>query len=253
MDAILDGILEVSGVAAALVIDGNGALVAHRGRAVYDRGLCELLAGKIAKVADAVQLQQEDWDAITAQFSDGKLLLRSLGAAAGSVHVLAIVADATLNPSFATVAIRVAANKLKKALAGGVGDSGMASTVTRAPLASTAAPAAAPPPVPAAPPPVDSQVLSGSGVSWSKAGSSIGLSRIQTADPASAAFLSRCAKELARQVGPMAKVYVEEAVRRVAGDQPFAMAHGPKVLDDLSGQIEDADDRAQFRKSIQKG
>ena len=32
-------------------------------------------------------------------------------------------------------------------------------------------------------------------------------------------------------------------VRRVAGDQPFAMAHAPKLLDDLSGQIEDADDR----------
>lgn len=250
MDAILDGLLEVNGVAAALVVDGNGALVAHRGRAVYDRGLCEALAGKIAKVADAVELQQEDWDAITAQFSDGKLLLRSLGEAAGATHLLAIVADATLNPSFATVAIRVAANKLRKAVSGGGGESsvGLGSTLARAPAPAATA---APPPIPHAAPP-DSQVLSGSGVAWSKS-SSVALSRVQAADPASGAFLGRCAKELARQVGPMAKVYVEEAVRRAVGDQPFAMAHAPKILDDLSGQIEDPDDRAQFRKAIQKG
>ncbi len=240
MEAILDGILEVPGVSAALVVDGKGGLVAHRGRAVYDRSLCEQLAGKVAKVVDAVQLQQEDWEAITAQFSDGKLLLRSLGAAAGAGHLLAIVADATLSPSFATVAIRVAANKLKKALAGGADSS--------AALSGTPGPASSTPPAP----PSELGPLSGSAVSWSK-GSSTGTSRIQAADPASAAFLGRCARELARHVGPMAKVYVEEAVRRVAGDQPFAMAHGPKVLDDLSGQIEDADDRAQFRKSIQKG
>ncbi len=248
METILDGILEVTGVAAALVVDGNGALVAHRGRSVYDRGLCELLAGKLAKVADAVQLQQEDWDAITAQFSDGKLLLRRLGASGGGAHVLAIVADATLNPSFATVAIRVAANKLTKVLAGGVADSSVVLASTARPAAGASAPAT-PPPLPAA---ESSSVLSGSGQSWSR-GSSVGLSRVQAADPASGAFLSRCAKELARHVGPMAKVFVEEGVRRVAGDQPFAMTHAPKLLEDLSGQIEDPDDRAQFRKAIQRG
>lgn len=251
MDTILDGVLEVSGVAAALVMDGNGVLVAHRGRSVYDRGLCELLASKLAKVSDAVQLQQEDWDAITAQFSDGKLILRSLGAVAGRTHLLAIVADATLNPSFATVAIRVAANKLKRALAGGGLESSAALASTAPRLASSAGelgalPAGAPPPA------ADSSVLSNSGTSWSR-GSSLGLSRVQAADPASATFLSRCAKELARHVGPMAKVYVEEGVRRVAGDQPFAMSHAPMLLDDLSNQIEDPDDRAQFRRAIQKG
>jgi predicted regulator of Ras-like GTPase activity (Roadblock/LC7/MglB family) len=249
METILDGVLEVTGVAAALVVDGNGALLAHRGRSVYDRGLCEVLAGKIAKVADAVQLQQEDWDAITAQFSDGKLLLRRLGSSLAGAHVLAIVADATLNPSFATVAIRVAANKLKKVLAGGAADSSVVLASAARPAAPVAAPAAAaPPPLPAA----DSSVLSGSGQSWSRA-SSVGLSRVQAADPASGAFLGRCAKELARHVGPMAKVFVEEAVRRVAGDQPFGMTHAPKLLEDLSGQIEDADDRGQFRKAVQKG
>lgn len=243
METILEGILEVPGVTAVLVVDGQGGLVAHRGRAVYDRALCEQLASKVGKVVDAVQLQQEDWDAVSAQYSDGKLLVRNLGGEAGRTHVLGIVADATLNPSFATVAIRVAANKLRKALSGGASSSSSLGSVS-----------SAPPPVPAAAstPASDSGVLGSSGLSWSK-GSSAGISRVQAADPASAAFLGRCAKELARHVGPMAKVYVEEGVRRVAGDQPFAMAHAPKLLDDLSGQIEDPDDRAQFRKAMQKG
>lgn len=251
MDTILDGVLEVTGVTAALVIDGNGALVAHRGRAVYDRALCEQLAGKIAKVADALQLQQEDWDAVTAQFSDGKLLLRNLAAAGGRTYLLAIVADATLTASFATVAIRVAANKLKKVLAGGTADSSV--VAVSGPLAGSAArPAAsavAPPPLP---PAADASALSGSGVSWSKTGSSVSLSRVQVADPASGAFLARCGKELARRLGPMARVLVEEAVRRVAGDQPFAMGYAPKLLEDLSAQIEDPDERGQFRKAVQK-
>ena len=133
MDTILDGILEVAGVSAAMVVDGGGALCAHRGRAVYDRALCQQMAGKLAKVVDAVQLGQEEWDAISAQYADGKLLVRNLGAVAGANYVLAVVADATLNPSFATVAIRVAANKLKKALAGGLASS---STLPRAPAPS---------------------------------------------------------------------------------------------------------------------
>jgi len=241
MEAILDGILEVPGVSAALVVDGKGGLVAHRGRAVYDRSLCEQLAGKLAKVVDAVQLQQEDWDAISAQYSDGKLLVRNLGGTVGEGFVLGIVADSTLNPSFATVAIRVAANKLRKALTGGASSSTPAGIST-------------PPPAPpaAASPASDSGALGSSGLTWSK-GSSAGVSRVQAADPASSAFLARCARELARHVGPMAKVYVEEGVRRVAADQPFAMTHAVKLLEDLCGQIEDSDDRSQFRKAIQKG
>ena len=253
MESILQSILDVAGVSAVMVLDGAGAVVAHRGKSVFDRALCEQVGLQLVKAIDAVQLQQEDWDAISAQYADGKLLLRNLGAAGGRTFALAIVADATLNPSFATVAIRVAASKLKKLLAGGSASSTMLGSAPAA--ASGAMPPAAsgalPPPIPA-PAVGDSAVLAHSGVSWSK-GSSISLSRVQAADPASAAFLSRCAKELARHVGPMAKVYVEEGVRRVSGDVPFAMALSVRLLEDLSGQIEDPDDRVQFRKVIQKG
>ena len=247
MDTILQGLLDLPGVSASMVLDDGGRLVGHRGRAVYDRALCEQLGAGLTKAIDTVQLQQEDWESLTAQFADGALLVRRLSAPGGRVHVLAVVADATLNASFATVAIRVAVNKLRKALDGGAG----------------AAPGATPHPATGATPhpaagssaiPVsvsDSRPALDSGLSWSRT-SSVGLSRVAVADPASGAFLSRCAKELARHVGPIAKVYVEEAVRRVCPDAPFALPRARDLVEDLAGQIEDPDDRARFRKTFEK-
>jgi hypothetical protein len=83
-------------------------------------------------------------------------------------------------------------------------------------------------------------------------GSSIGLSRIAVADAASSSFLGRSAKELAKHVGPMAKIYVEEAVRRVSPDSPFALALASRLVDDLAAQIEDPEDRARFHKALEK-
>jgi len=237
MEAVLQSILDVPGVGAVMVLDAAGHVAGHRGRAVYDRALCEQVGGLVIKAVDAIQLQQEDWDSMTATFGDGKLILRRLAGEEGVNHILAIVADATLNISFATVSIRVAANKLRAALRNGATEA-IPVTLT---------------PVPVAPSPADSKVaLSNSGLSWSRP-SSLGLSRIATADPASAAFLSRSAKELARQLGPMAKVYVEEAVRRVSPDTPFALSAAAKLIEDLAGSIEDPEDREAFRKAVSKG
>ncbi len=248
MESILQTLLDVPGVSAALVFDGAGRLVAFRGHPVFDRALCEQVSAALVRATDAVQLQQQDWEWLTAQFSDGKLLLRNLGASRDShLHVLALVAEATLNPSFATVAIRVAATKLKKALDdGGAPASGGSSVRDLA-----AAPAAPPAASSSAHLPSDSRpVLASSGLSWSKV-SSVGLSRVAIADPAAGAFLTRCAKELARHVGPISKVYVEEAVRRVSPDAPFALSSARPLVDDLAGQIEDAEDRARFRSALQ--
>lgn len=112
MQAILDALQETSGVNASMVFDGGGRLALHKGHAVYDRLLCEQVCGVLVKVIDSVQLQQEDWDSLTAQFTDGKILLRNLG----SQHFLAVVADTALSNSFGTVALRIAVNKLKKGM-----------------------------------------------------------------------------------------------------------------------------------------
>lgn len=239
MEAILQTLMDLDGVTASMVFDSGGQLLGHVGHSVYDRSLCEQVSGVLVKAIEAVQLQQEGWETITAQYEDGKLILRKVGSHEDRTQVLAVVADGRLNASFATVAIRVAAGKLKKALAGGAASSSLIGT---------------PPPAASSsqPPPSDSRpVLANSGLSWSKI-SSVGLSRIAVADPASGAFLARAAKELAQHVGPISKVYVEEAVRRVSPDAPFSLALAAQLLEDLSAQIEDPKDRAQFRKALSK-
>jgi len=175
------------------------------------------------------------------------------GGGGGPRHVLAVVADATLNASFATVALRVAANKVKGAIEGG--SSQPAAGSQPLPPSGSAASSSAHP--------GDSRpVLANTGLSWTKSsniGSSVGgassssvggSSSISVADPASSAFLTRCAKDLARHVGPISKVYVQEAVRRVSPDAPFSLALARQIVDDLSAQIEDPKDRALFRKAV---
>jgi hypothetical protein len=249
MEAILQTLMDLGGVTAAMVFDSTGQLLGHRGHAIYDRGLCEQVSGALVRAIDAVQLQQEDWETVTAQFQDGKLLLRKVAAIGGRTQVLAVVADGSLNPSFATVAIRVASGKLKKFFEGG----GSASSVNAG--SSPGLPAASSSQLGASqsqPLSESRPLLANSGLSWSKT-SSIGLSKVQVADPAAGAFLSRCAKALAQAVGPIAKVYVEEAVRRVAPEAPFAMSMAVPLVEDLASQIEDPDDRKQFKATIAKG
>lgn len=248
MDAILQTLMDLQGVTAAMVFDNAGQLLGHRGHSIYDRALCEQVSGALVRAIDAVQLQQEDWETIAAQFQDGKLLLRRVGAAGGRTQVLAVVADGTLNPSFATVAIRVAAVKLRKLFEGGAASSGVAAGAGSSPNLTSS------PGLPnGSQPAADSRpVLANSGLSW-KTSSSIGLSKVQVADPGAGAFLGRCAKALAHAVGPIAKVYVEEAVRRVTPEAPFAMSHAPALLEDLAAQIDDEADRRQFKATMAKG
>ena len=262
MEASLQSLLDLAGVNAAMVYDGAGRLVAQRGKAVYDRALCEQVGGPLSRAVDSIQLQHEDWEAVTARFADGTVIMRNLGDVAGASYVLAVVADATLNPAFAAVAIRVAASKLKKLLAGApagglsamsaslgssVGPPGPGgSQLGRHPGSSQVFPPGQHPASGSRP------VLANSGLSWSRAGGSA-FSAVAAADPAAAAFLTRCSKELARHVGPMAKVYVEEAVRRHCADATFTLTQGQAIVEELAGQVEDAADRAGFVKACQPG
>ena len=212
MDSVLSALNEVPGVTATMVFDGGGHLLLHKGHAVYDRALCEHVSRVLIKAIDAVQLEQEDWDALTAQFADGRILLRNLG----SARFLAVVADAALSPTFSTVAMRNAVNKLKKGLENG-------SLTNLTPVSQPAAM-----PVPQA----------------TAARSSPG--------PEAAAFLNRCVKELARYVGPISKVYVKEAVARVCAGAPFTMAAAERLIEDLAQQI-DLGDRGALRAALVKG
>jgi hypothetical protein len=252
METILQGLMDLSGVRATMVLDATGHVVAHRGHAVYDRALCDQVGTIVMKAIESIQLQQEDWETVSAQYADGRILLRRISAPASAPrHVVAVVADGTLNASFATVALRVAANKIRAALEGGASQPGGSQ-----PPASGSQPLGSAPPAASSSvaPPSDSRpVLANTGLTWTKSSnvqSSIGSgSGVAVTDPASSAFLTRCATELARHVGPMAKVYVQESVRRVSPEGPFSLAAARQLVEDLSGQVEDPKDRAQFRKA----
>jgi predicted regulator of Ras-like GTPase activity (Roadblock/LC7/MglB family) len=247
MDAILQGLQELEGVHGAIVVDSGGHLVAHRAHNMYDVGLLQQVGRAIVTAIDAVKLSQEDWESITANFTEGKLLIRSLAAGDGGVAFnLALIADSRLNPSFATVAIRVAMTKLKAALRTGGG-----SSIVEPNPASMSRPGASAQSFSQLKAPVTE--IASSGLSWSGFGDpSASGSGIAVADPASSALLTTCTKTLAKSVGPMAKLFVKEAVRKVCPDRPFSRDRLDAVLAEIVKNIEKPAAAAEFQKAIQK-
>jgi hypothetical protein len=229
-----------------MVVDHTAAVIAHRAHAIYDLTVLQQVARSVVNSVDSVQLIQDDWDMLTAHFGEGKLLLRSLRTTAAAPrarrYVLAVIADATLNVAFLGVALRVAAAKLvaelEAAPAGipvGTGPISLASGSTgRIPAIDAAKPE-----------------LAKTGLTWSgvSSGSGVGSSDVGVADAESSTFLSACTKALAASVGPMAKVFVKEAVRKVCGERPFSRADGTALLAHLTTTIDDTDDRAMFQRA----
>jgi predicted regulator of Ras-like GTPase activity (Roadblock/LC7/MglB family) len=223
MEGILQSLHEVEGVQATLVLDSEGQLLAHRAHAVFDRALLQEVGRTVSSAIDSLQLVHEDWEQISAGFTDGKLLIRNLNAvrqAPGRAAALAVVADARLNASFAGVALRVAASRLKIAAL----SPAAVHTPTPLPVAPTRISGVHPlEPIP----PVSS-----------------------AGDPRAAAFLTACATALAGSVGPMARVFVKEAVQGLCNGAPFAREHVLPLIAQLERHIDDPTERAQFRRSM---
>ncbi|HEX3758414.1 MAG TPA: hypothetical protein VHW23_06890 [Kofleriaceae bacterium] len=250
LEPILQSLREVEGVQGAMVVDPSAAVVAHRAHNIYDLGVLQQVARSVVNSVDSVQLIQDDWDMMTAHFGDGKLLLRSLRTTGAKPrrYVLAVIADSTLNVAFLGVALRVAATKLLAELetatpaSSGSVPTSIATGSTNSGRISMVEPSR---PMP---------VLEKNGLSWTGgattgSGSGVGSSDVGVADSASSTFLSACTKALAASVGPMAKVFVKEAVRKVCGERPFTRADGPALLAHLAAGIEDSDDRVSFQRA----
>jgi len=245
LEPILQSLREVEGVQGAMVVDPSAAVVAHRAHTIYDLSVLQQVARSVVNSVDSVQLIQDDWDMMSAHFGDGKLLLRSLRTMGGKPrrYVLVVIADSTLNVAFLSVALRVAATKLLSELetAAPSPSSSVPTTLAAGSTGSgriSMADASRP-------------VLEKTGLAWSGAttGSGVGSSDVGVTDSASSSFLSACTKALAASIGPMAKVFVKEAVRKVCGERPFTRADGPAVLAHLAAGIEDSDDRASFQRA----
>lgn len=244
LEPILQGLRDVEGVQGAMIVDPSATVIAHRAHSIYDLSVLQQVARSVVNSVDSVQLVQDDWDIMTAHFGDGKLLLRSLRIAGARPrsYILAVIADSTLNVAFLGVALRVAAAKLIAELESGppaVGSSPIPiansnSSTGRIPVIDPSRPE-----------------LARTGLSWSgvSTGSGVGGSDVGVSDSASSTFLSACTKALAASVGPMAKVFVKEAVRKVCGERPFSRADGAALLAHLAAAIEDPDDRATFQRA----
>jgi predicted regulator of Ras-like GTPase activity (Roadblock/LC7/MglB family) len=244
LEPILQGLRDVEGVQGAMIVDHTAAVIAHRAHTIYDLTVLQQVARSIANSIDSVQLIQNDWDTLTAQFGEGRLLLRNLPTThtRPQRYVLAVIADATLNVAFLGVALRVASGKLVTELeAAPAADHGPGVPVPIA-SGSTGRHAAAD----QAPLEVAKTCLSWSGVS---SGSGVGSSDVTVSDSASSTFLTACTKSLASSIGPMAKVFVKEAVRKVCGERPFSRADGPALIAHLATTIDDPDDRAMFLRA----
>jgi predicted regulator of Ras-like GTPase activity (Roadblock/LC7/MglB family) len=244
LEPILQGLRDVEGVQGAMIADHTAAVIAHRAHAIYDLAVLQQVARSVVSSVDSVQLMQDDWDMLTAHFGEGKLLLRSLRTATAEPrrYVLVVIADATLNMAFLGVALRVVAAKLVAELEA----SPVASHHAAVPVAITSGSTGRYPIVD----PSRSE-LAKAGLSWSggNSGSGVGSSDVSVADSASSTFLSACTKALAASIGPMAKMFVKEAVRKVCGERAFSCADGPALIAHLAAAIDDGDDRARFQRA----
>jgi predicted regulator of Ras-like GTPase activity (Roadblock/LC7/MglB family) len=249
LEPILQSLRDVDGVQGAMIVDHAATVIAHRAHTVYDLAVLQQVARSIVNAADSVQLIQDDWDVLTTHYGEGKLLLRNLRVAGAKPrrYVLVVIADSTLNVAFLGVALRVAASKLTTELeATPVVTAQSAPLPVVSPSLASRAPASEPPR-----PDLARSGLSWSGVSSSSVvgGSAVGTSNVSVADTASSTFLTACTKALAGAVGPMAKVFVKEAVRKICGDRPFSRSDGPALLAHLTTLIENANDRATFQRA----
>ncbi len=236
MESILQGLMELEGVLAVLVFRGRGQLYAFRTHPVYTAEWLEQIRPSIVNTLDTLLLLDEAWEGVSLQFTEGRLFLRNLGGSHAQASYLVVVADASINPNFGGVAIRMAASRLKGALAGGPTSDLGGGPVAPAPL----------------PEPPKTPVVADSGLSWSGIGgsSSMAASGVSVVDAASAAYLTQITRALAMSVGPMAKVFVKEAVRKLMPGQPFSRAQSHELEKVLEGHIEDAADLQQFRKTM---
>lgn len=268
MQTILKGLRDLEGVNGTFLADTSGTVLAFNAESVYDASLLTQVSRAVANAIDSVKLIHEDWDTITTQFSEGRLLIRNIPTAGrkGAVPLtLSLIADSRLNPSFATVAVRVAIGKIKAMADANGGVLSMPtvavpnnSIVTPQQAMAATSPGtfsgANPSPATASASSIAVPVVAGSGLNWSGFGgsSTMAASGVSVADAASSAVLSTCTKYLAKAVGPMAKVFVKEAVRKITSGQPFSKSMLAALVTELEKEIEDQSDAADFRKNVAK-
>lgn len=219
MEASLTSLFELEGVRGAFVFDQKGQVIRAKTHPIYDQDLLRKASQSLEKSIESLQTHHGDWDSILVHYAEGKLILRNLGPMA-----LAVIADASINLAFVNVAVNVAVKKLVQIIetkgadiAAAPADSGMAS----------------------------------SGLSSGLTSSGLGTSGFSVSmDQETTNYVARCTKALAKGVGPMAKVFVKEAVRTLGKSGKFTRDQIPQLVKLLEERIDGADEREKFRRDI---
>jgi len=244
MNHILKGLHDVEGVRGSFIFDSQGRVIHHLAHSLYDLPLLEMISDCMLKASETLQLQLEDWEAVNSHYTEGKLFIRRVGG-----YYLGVIADMSLNVSFAGLALRVATGKLKQAIDAGTIDQPSSGANGSGAIASTSGsgPGVSGPGISR-----PASVGSGSGVGWSDSGASgtSGVSGVAAADGSAASCLDRCSKALAHVLGPMAKVLVKEAAGRVSGGGAFSTAQFGQLVAELELRIPKPEGRVLFREKL---
>jgi predicted regulator of Ras-like GTPase activity (Roadblock/LC7/MglB family) len=274
MKKTLDELCAMQGVNGAFILSEEGALLEFSAPPIYDRETLSQAAALLARATESMSVQHSDWDTLVAHYEDSKLFVIK-----AEDFSLCVIADEMLNLPFLNVAVKVAKKKIAKKMGEAAQPMSTAASFSgytssqltdgynaQAPLPSIPAPRATSVPTPQAAyasggqfaPEHQSGMSSSSGETsgmfWSgMGGSGMQSTAVSVADEASSEMLTRVSDALAGVVGPMAKVFVKEVVRKICPSEPFNMTSVRQLISELEQRhISDKDDLREFRDGIYK-
>ena len=261
----LEELCAMQGVNGAFLLSDEGELIAYSAPAIYDGDTLSQAAKKLSRATESLSVQHSDWDTLVAHFEDSKLFVLK-----AEKFTLCVIADDTLNLPFLNVALKVAKNKIDKKMSKRSQGENTASAYAGYPSRFSEAHRSQTPSQ-AASLGSGSVEYSGSdagfqsnlagsgagiqdtsGMLWSGiGGTGMQTSAVSVADESSSAMLTKITNALAVFVGPMAKVFVKEAVRKICPTEPFNMGYLQQLLAELEQQhISDPEDLKEFRDEI---
>lgn len=262
MKKALDDLCTMEGINGVFVCTIEGELVAFSAPHVYDAETFAIASTTAAQAAESISVQHANWDTLIANFRDGKLIFIQM-----EKYLLCVITDLNTNVPFLNVAIKVAKNKIKRKLEGIEAGMSSVAALSESKFSSQfgSAPATFPQgmhsstmhSVPQSPRSTigEPMVDVGSGFSWSgmSTGSGGQSSVVSVIDEAASKMLTRVSDALAEIVGPMAKVFVKEAVQKICPTEPFSMNHLMRLLRELESEhITDKLELKLFREKLHR-
>ncbi len=245
IEMIMDSLYEVKGVRAAAIVDNNGSIMFYKSHNIYDSEVFTHAGKAIIKTIESFELQSEEWSEFQALFEDGRLIVKRFDQ---MLLVTLVEVDTQLN--FINVAIRVASKKIERLIKKhGIqvlnqqiqNGKNLSQTPENPAIYSTTSPVISP---------TATTELSSSGLAWSGIGVSGINSQVQVLTQHDSEILSECSKKLGRYVGPMARILVKKAVKRVSKGSTFSRKHLPMLIEELALEISNPQMRITFKNSL---